>query len=187
MLIRYSHASAHRIFGLAAQSRRGNRAGYLAIPVFTNLSTKGSKMAMRLSKASTANITTEIQAEGEFDLTLMLVIENAANGGVSMKFANDTTHKWYNNRMGSDQALDNLDTVAFALGLNGWDDENPVESFKNGIGAKVRVTIVSKRSNGQMYYNIAKIIKTEAKASGAKGQRQAKSGGKPFDDDDIPF
>ena len=143
-------------------------------------------MAIRVSRASDAVVTSEIVSEGQFDLVLSVVMENAANGGISMKFSSATHHKWYNNRMSSDAALDNLDTVAFALGMNGWDDEDAVESFKNAIGAKVRVTLVSKRSSGDTYYNIAKIEKIEAKASG-KGQRQAKASNKPMDDGDIPF
>jgi len=143
-------------------------------------------MAMRVSRASDAVVTSEIVSEGQFDLALVLVMENTANGGISMKFGNETTHKWYNNRMQTDSAMDNLDTVAFALGLKGWDDEDAVESFRNAIGAKVRVTIVSKRSNGQTYYNIAKIEKIEAKVA-AKGQRQAKASNKNLDDGDIPF
>ena len=142
-------------------------------------------MAMRVSKASTANITTEIQAEGEFDLTLVLVMENAANGGISMKFEAGATHKWYNNRMETEKALDNLDTISHALGLKTWDDGNAVKSFTAAIGTTCRVQIVSNRKNGITYYNVGKmtrIEKVEAKPA-AKGQRQAK----PATDDDIPF
>lgn len=143
-------------------------------------------MAMRTAKASSANITAEIQAEGEFDLTLTTVMENAANGGISMKFGNDTTHKWYNNRLQSDAALDNLDSVAHALGLATWDDSDPVKSFTNAVGRSCRIQIISKRSGGVTYYNVAKFSKIEKVETKAKGVRQAKASDKPFDGD-IPF
>ena len=186
MLIRSLHDSAHRIFELASQSRRGNRVGYAMLYVYQPFY-KGSIMAMRTAKASTANITAEIQAEGEFDLTLVLVMENAANGGVSMKFESASNHKWYNNRLGSDAAMDNLDSVAHALGLATWDDSDPVKSFKEAVGKTCRIQIISKRSGGVTYYNVAKFSKIE-KVEAKKGNtRTAKASDKPFDDGDIPF
>lgn len=144
-------------------------------------------MAMRTAKASTANITAEIQTEGEFDLTLSVVMENATNGGISMKFENGNAHKWYNNRLGSDKALENLDSVAHALGLATWDDSDPVKSFTKAIGSTCRIQIISKRSGGVTYYNVAKFTRIE-KVAAPKGVRQAKASNKPMDgDDDIPF
>ena len=185
MLIRSLHDSPYRIFELASHSRRGNRVGY-AMPYVYQPSTQGYIMAMRNAKASTLNVTTEIQEEGIFDLALVLVMDNAANGGVSMKFEGNDKHKWFNNRMQSDAALNQLDTVADALGLATWDSDNAVESFTKAIGVVCRVQIVSKRSNGVTYYNVAKFSKVEAKAAtkpAAKSTRTAK----PATDDDIPF
>ena len=141
-------------------------------------------MAMRVSKASTVNITPEINEIGEFDLKLVLVMENQINGGISMKFESDTGHKWANNRMETPQALDSLDTVSHALGLNGWDSENAVKSFTAAIGTVCRVQIGTKRKNGITYYNTVKFTRIEPSAKpAAKGQRQAR----PATDDDIPF
>lgn len=142
-------------------------------------------MAMRDAKKSDVNVTAEIQTEGKFNLALELVMENAANGGISMKFAGGGKHKWFNNRLQSDAALENMDSVAHALGLKGWDDEDVVASFKDAIGKVVTITVISKRANGTTYYNVAKIEAVEAKPA-AKGPRAAKASDKPFDGD-IPF
>ena len=144
-------------------------------------------MAQRQAKASTFNVTAEIQEEGIFEMTLELVMENAQNGGISMKFGNPTHHKWANNRLETEKALESMDSTAAALGLETWDDSNPVKSFTAAIGRTCNIQIQSKKSNGTTYYNVVKFSKIEAKASAPKTGRTAKASDKPYQDGDIPF
>jgi hypothetical protein len=143
-------------------------------------------MAMRKAKASNFNVTAEIQEEGIFEMTLELVMENP-NGGISMKFGNAKAHKWANNRLETERAMESMDSTADALGLETWDDSNPVKSFSAAIGRTCNIQIQSKKSNGTTYYNVVKFSKIEAKPAAAKTGRAAKASDKPYQDGDIPF